>query len=340
MIGGYRLTQLLYVAAKRGIADLLYDGPQSSQALAQATQTHPRALYRVLRALASLGVLAEDQAQCFHLTPLADLLRTEVPGSLRDYAIFYGEERIWHAEGALLFSVQTGQAAFNHVHGMGPFDYYSQHAEAAAGYNAAMTNVSGHEVAAVVAAYDFAGMATIVDVGGGQGTLLTAVLKAHPQVRGILFDRPAVIDSAQRLLAAEGVADRCTRVAGDFFQTVPGGGDAYILKHIIHDWDDAPAVAILTQCRRAMAEHSRLLLMERVIPPGNAPSWGKLADITMLVHYGGLERTEAEYRELLEAAGLSLTRMVPTPTQLSIIEGVPIVRQANWRCRVGASPIW
>ena len=206
---------------------------------------------------------------------------------------------------------------------MGTFDYYHQHAEAAACFNAAMTSLSGHELAAIIAAYDFAGMATMIDVGGGQGALLAEILKTYPHVRGILFDLPAVVESAQSLLAAAGIADRCTCVAGDFFQTLPGGGDAYIFKRVIHDWDDPQAQAILTQCRRAMAAHSRLLLMERVLPPGNTPSVGKLADITMLVHYGALERTEAEYRVLLEAAGFTLVRIIPTQAPLSIIEGVP-----------------
>jgi hypothetical protein len=275
MIDGYRFTQLLYVVAKLGIADLLRDGPKRSEELAQAVGAHPRTLYRVLRALASLGVFVEDEAQGFHLTPLAQLLRTDVPESLRALAIFYGEEWIWHAEGALLYSVRTGKAAFHQVHGMGPFDYYRQHAEAAAGFNAAMTSLSGHELAAILAAYDFAGMATIVDVGGGHGVLLAELLKTWPHVRGILFDLPAVVESAQPLLAAAGIADRCTCVAGDFFQTMPGSGDAYILKRVIHDWDDPQAAAILTQCRRAMPAHSRLLLMERVIPPGNTPREGR-----------------------------------------------------------------
>ena len=320
---GARITQLLYVAAKLGIADLLYEGAKSSEELAQAVGAHPRTLYRVLRALASLGIFAEEQDQRFCLTPMADLLRTESPASLRPFALLSGEEWIWRAEGALLYSVRTGQAAFNQVHGMGTFDYYHQHAEAAACFNAAMTSLSGHEVAAILAAYDFAGMATMIDVGGGQGALLAAILQTYPHARGILFDLPAVVESAQSLLAAAGITERCTRVAGDFFQTLPGGGDAYIFKRVIHDWDDPQAQAILTQCRRAMAAHSRLLVMERVLPPGNTPSLGKLADITMLVHYGALERTEAEYRVLLEAAGFTLERIIPTQAPLSIIEGVP-----------------
>jgi O-methyltransferase domain/Dimerisation domain len=323
MFHGARITQLLYVAAKLGIADLLYEGAKSSEELAQAVGAHPRALYRVLRALASLGIFAEEQEQRFCLTPMADLLRTEAPTSLQPFALLCGEEWVWRAEGALLYSVRTGQAAFNQVHGMGTFDYYHQHAEAAACFQAAMASLSGHEVAAILAAYDFTRMATIIDVGGGQGALLAAILQTYPHARGILFDRPAVVASAESLLAAAGIAERCPRVAGDFFQTLPDGGDVYMFKRVIHDWDDPQAKVILTQCRRVMAAHSRLLVMECVLPPGNTPSLGKLGDITMLVHYGALERTEAEYRVLLEAAGFRLERIIPTQAGLSIIEGVP-----------------
>lgn len=320
---GARITQLLYVAAKLGIADLLTEGAKRSEELAQTVGAHPRTLYRVLRALASLGIFAEEPDQHFRLTPMADLLRTEAPASLRPFAVLSGEEWVWRAEGALLDSVRTGQAAFNRVHGMGAFDYYAQHAEAAACFQAAMTSLSGPEGQAILEAYDFAGMATIIDVGGGQGALLAAILQRYPQARGVLFDLPAVVESAQSLLDAAGVADRCTRVAGDFFQRLPGGGDAYLLKRVIHDWDAPQAQAILTQCRRAMAAHSRLLVMEGVLPARTTPSLGPLDDITMLVHYGALERTEAEYRVLLNAAGFTLVRVMPTQAALSIIEGVP-----------------
>jgi hypothetical protein len=281
MFHGARITQLLYVAAKLGIADLLDEGVKSSEELAQAVGAHPRTLYRVLRALASLGIFAEEQDQRFRLTPLADLLRTDAPASLRPFALLSGEEWVWRAEGALLYSVRTGQAAFNQVHGMGTFDYYHQHAEAAACFNAAMTSLSGHEVAAIMEAYDFAGMSTIIDVGGGQGALLAAILQTYPKARGILFDLPAVVESAQSLLDASGIADRCPRVAGDFFQTLPSSGDAYIFKRVIHDWDDPQAKAMLTQCRRVMTAHSRLLVMECVLPSANTPSVGTLADITI-----------------------------------------------------------
>jgi hypothetical protein len=323
MLYGAMMTQLISVAAQLGLADLLGEEAKSSAELAQAVGAHPQILYRVLRALASVGIFAEDQAQRFHLTPMAELLRTEVPGSLRALAIFRGAEWFWQAESALLYSVRTGQPAFQQVHGVDPFTYYSQHAEAAACFQAAMTSASGHEVAAILAAYDFAGMATLVDVGGGHGALLAALLQAYPALQGILFDRPAVIASAQGLLTTAGVADRCTRMAGDFFHTVPGGGDAYLLKRVLHDWPDAQARAILRQCRRVMAAHGRLLVIERVLPTGNTPSLGKLADIAMLIQYGGMERTEAEYRGLLETTGFRLRRLIETEASLSIIEGIP-----------------
>jgi hypothetical protein len=323
MLYGAMITQLIAVAAQLGLADLLREEAKSSAELAQAVSAHPQTLYRILRALASVGIFAEDQAQRFHLTPMAELLRTEVPGSLRALAILRGADWFWHAESALLYSVRTGQSAFQHVHGVDPFTFYSQHAEAAACFQAAMTSASGHEVAAILAAYDFAGMATMVDVGGGHGALLAALLQAYPDMRGILFDRPAVVEHAQGLLVAAGVADRCTRVAGDFFHTVPSGGDAYLLKRVLHDWPDAQARAILCQCRQVMVAHSRLLLMERVLPAGNTPALGKLADIAMLIQYGGLERTEAEYRGLLDATGFRLRRLVETEESLSIIESVP-----------------
>lgn len=324
MLTSYRVSQSIYVAAKLRIADLLNDGPRSSDELAKSSGSDSRALYRLLRMLASVGIFAEVDQGCFTLTPLAALLQTGAPGSLRAYAIMNGEDWFWRPWGELLYSVKTGKTAFDHVCGMGIFKYLAQHPEAAEIFNEAMTGFTLTSTA-VVAAYDFSGINTLIDVGGGQGALLAAILKANPQLRGVLFDLPSVIEGAKSLIEAEGVAERCELVAGDFFESVPGGAVAYILKFVIHDWDDDRAVTILKNCHRAVVEDGKLLVVEMVIPPGNEPFYGKLADLNMLVlSGGGRERTEAEYRALFATAGFKLTKIIPTqsPTQFSVIEGV------------------
>lgn len=323
MIGGYILTQLIAVAAKLGIADLLHDGPQRSDDLAQATQSHPRALYRVLRALTSVGIFAETDVGCFALTPLAECLQTGGPTSLRSWAMLCGEEWWWHAWGKLFSGVQTGHTPFVQGHHMELFAYLTQHPDAAQLFDDAMTNMTGYDFRATLAAYDFTDVTTAIDIGGGQGLLLAALLQMYPQMRGILFDRAPVLDGARQLLERERVADRCVCIAGDFFDAVPTGGDVYMLRNILHDWEDARALQILQHCRRAMHAQARLLLLEQVIPLDNAPT-GKLPDILMMVIPGGLERTAAEYTALLSAAGFTLTRIIPTEAQRSIIEGVPV----------------
>jgi hypothetical protein len=326
MIIGYRVSQALYVAAKLGIADLLQEGPKSHEALATATGVHPDALYRVLRALASVGVFTEVEHGRFGLTPLAALLQTGVPGSLRALAIVMGEEPAWRPWGELLYSVHTGLPAFEHVFGMPLFAYLPQHPDVAHTYHAAMTEGTALTAQAVVAAYDFSGIRMVVDVGGGQGALIAAILKAHPHMHGMLFDLPQVIPGAKRVMETETLAERCALIGGDFFAAVPSGADAYILKWILHDWDDARAVTILTNCRQAMPEQGKLLVVESVIPAGNVPSLGKFADLHMLVRLGGRERTEAEYRTLFAVAGLRLTNILLTPSpewlSVSVIEGV------------------
>jgi hypothetical protein len=324
MIMGARVTQLIYVAAKLGIADQLKDGSKSSEELAESVGAHPRALFRVLRALASLGIFAENAENRFELTPLGALLQSEVPGSLRAYAIMNGETWWWRAYGELLGSVRTNRTAFDRVHGMTSFDYFERHVEAAEIFHEAMTNLTVPDSSAIVAAFDFSWTATVVDLGGGHGAFMATILRAYPHIRGILVDLPAAIDGAKRVMASEGLMDRCEFVTQDFFASVPGGGDLYTMKDILHDWDDDRAIALLRTCRRAMADDSRLLLVERVIPPGNVPHPGKLLDVTMLVITGGRERTEAEFRGLLEAAGFELTRILPTQSQFSIIEGAPV----------------
>ena len=327
LLRGSLVTQLIHVVATLGVADLLCDGPKSSRELASALRVDPQALYRVLRALASIGIFQETDLGWFALTAQAQPLRTDVPGSLRASAILYGERWWWQACGELLHSVRTGQPAFDHVHGASLFSYLHHTADAAATFNDHQTAMTRQDATAVVGAYGFRECTKVVDVGGGHGALIAAVLKACSWASAVLFDQPAVIEGAKQRLRAEGVADRCTCIAGDFFDSVPEGGDAYVLKDIVHDWDDDRATAILGNCRRAMAQASalstKLLVVEKVIPPGNAPFPGKFTDITMLLVSGGRERTANEYETLLNAAGFALTRIVPTSSPASVIEAVP-----------------
>lgn len=320
MMGGYRKTQMIYVAAKLGLADLLAAGPKTADELAKAAGVHSRSLYRLLRALASFGIFAEDAKGCFGMTALAEQLLSDKPHSLRPFALSYGESWWWGAWGGLLHSVRTGETAFDHVHGRGVFDYLGDDEEAAAIFNANMTAMTKTEAQAVVAAYDFSGVGVLVDVGGGHGALTAAILKKHSRTRAIVFDRPSVIEGAENHLAKEGITDRYQLVSGDFFESIPRGGDIYTLKDIVHDWNDERVIAILYNCRRAMTKEATLLIMERVIPPGNEPALGKMIDINMLVMTGGMERTESEYRKLLDSAGFVLDRVVPTSGETSVIE--------------------
>ena len=323
LISGYLLSQAIGVAADLGIADLLADGPKSSGELAEATGSHPRALYRLLRALAGVGIFTEVAPQTFGLTPMGETLRSDAPASLRARALHSCGDVQWRTWGQLGHSVRTGETAFKHVHGMENWQYQAQHPEANAMFNAFMTGASAQVAGAVVAAYDFSRFGTLVDVGGGLGQLLTTILAATTSLRGVLFDQPHVVADARSIPAGAGVADRCEIVGGSFFDSVPSGGDAYLLRSIIHDWDDDRSIAILSNCRRAMGPHGTLLLVEVVIPPGDTPSMGKLLDLEMLAVPGGQERTEEEYRALFEAAGFTLTQVVPTRAGASVIEGVP-----------------
>ena len=325
MINGYWTSQMICVAAKLGIADLVADEPRSSAELAKTTGTHAPTLYRLLRALASLGVFAEDDRGRFGLTPLAEPLRTDVPDSLRDWAVFAADVEAWRSWEQLSYSVTTGEAAFEHVWGMPNWEYRAQKPEANATFNAAMSSASSRRIGPVMAAYDFSGIRTLVDVGGGHGAFIATILSAHPMIRGILFDLPHVVAGAEPVLQAAGIAGRCETIGGSFLEAAPGGGDAYLLSKVIHDWSDDRAAVILRNCRRVMAVHSRLLLVEAVIPPGNTPHPGKLSDINMLVaNTGGRERTEAEFRSLLNTAGFVLTRIIPTQGESSVIEGMPV----------------
>jgi hypothetical protein len=324
LASGAWIGQAVHVAAEVGIADLLEDGPKSPEVLAEATGTHAGSLHRLLRALASIGIFAEDAEGRFALTPLADGLRTDAPGSLRGYVIMLGQE--WHlrAWGELAYSIRTGRPAFEHTFGCDLFAYFGTHPEAAQAFNRAMTSRTRLDNAAVPAAYDWPA-GTIVDVGGGQGGLLAAILSRTPEARGILFELPHVIAGARGVIEAAGLAERCQLVAGDFFDRVPPGGDLYLLKRVIHDWDDGRASAILRSCRTAMGPGSRMLVIEHVLPPGNEPSWSKLLDLQMLVMTpGGRERDEAGFRALLASAGLRLERVLTAGPTADLIEAVPV----------------
>jgi SAM-dependent methyltransferase len=323
MMTGYWVSQSIYVAAKLGIADLLGGGPRHYESLAGATQTHAPSLYRLLRALASVGVFRETEPGCFDVTPTAALLQSTNAESMRALAVMYCEEQ-YRAWSDMLTSVQTGQTAFERVFGTTYFTHLAQHPESNETFNQAMTGWSAQLDHAVLAAYDFSRFATVVDVGGGYGRLLTSILHAHPVARGVLFDQPHVIAGASELLRAAGLDGRCELVGGDFFVEVPRNGDAYILSQIVHDWNDDRSVAILKTCRRAIAPTGRLLLVEMVIATGNNPDFGKFLDLHMLALVGGRERTQSEYRDLLAEAGFQVTRVVPTAAGASIVEAVPV----------------
>jgi hypothetical protein len=320
MIVGYWVSRMIYVAAKLGIADRVANGPRTADELAAETATHARSLYRLLRALASVGVFAEGPGGRFSQTPLSDCLRGDAAGSQLAMAVLMGEEH-FHAWGDLLGTVRTGRTAFDRLYGQPLFEYLGDHPDAARGFDAAMTAIHGRETQATLGAYDFSAISVLADVGGGNGTNLSGILAHHPRMRGILFDLPHVAERAGAQLKRAGVADRCEVIGGDFFGAVPGGADAYFLRHIIHDWDDERATAILRNVCRAMGAKSRLLVVESVIPAGNEPSFSKLIDLNMMLVPGGLERTAQEYRRLFEAAGLRLTRVVPTAAGVDVVEG-------------------
>ncbi len=316
LLSGYWYTQTIYVAAKLGLAELVKDGPKSAEELAQATATNSRALYRLLRTLASIGIFAEEQGY-FVLTPLAECL---LDPSTKAMATMRGECQ-YRAWGELLYSVQSGQSAFEKVYGKPIFDFLSENRETGNLFDQAMTGVHGRETEAMLEAYDFTGIRTLADIGGGNGSVLTAILRRYPAMQGILFDLPGVIERAKANVEAAGLEGRCQVVAGNFFEAVPDGADACLLRHIIHDWDDEKSITILRNCRRAMDQGGKLLVIEGVVPPGNEPSVSKFFDLAMMVLPGGMERTEEEYRQLFEAAGFRLTGIVPTRTWVNVIEG-------------------
>jgi len=286
MASHYRwISRLIYAAAKLGVADALQDGPKSTDDLARSVGAHPRALYRVMRTLSSEGVFDETERGIFALNPLAETLRTGVPGSVRAWVIVDGDDYQWRPFGEILYTVRTGKPAFHHVFGMDPYEYLACNPEVRAVFNDAMADITRTEEAGLMGAYDFSGIEVLVDIGGGTGSLITTILKAHPQMRGILFDLPDVAERARPVIEAQGIAGRCRIIPGDMFDSVPEGADAYVMKHVMHQCDDNEALTLLRNCRRAIAPRGRLLVLEAVIPAGVFP------DILMMVITGGQHRT-------------------------------------------------
>lgn len=314
LLGGHAATMSLCAAAQLGIADRLASGPLGAGELAASAGVDASALYRLLRALASLGVFTEPEPGTFALTPAAERLRTGAPDSLLDAVRFTSEVSI-PAWGELMHSLETGEPAFERVFGAPVFDYLQTHPDAAATFDHSQAQGGRALHAAVAAACDFAAGETIVDIGGGTGALVAAVLERNPEVLATIFDLPHVVERA-RAAPSRG----CDHVAGSFFDAVPPGADTYLISRVIHDWDDADATAILANCRRAMRGDARLLVVERIVPPGDEPHASKLMDLNMLVIAGGRERTTAEYRALLTDAGLRLARIIDTGTAVSVLE--------------------
>jgi hypothetical protein len=322
-ITGYWISQLVFVAVHLGIADQLARGPRTAAALAKKVGADPTALYRVLRALASVGIFAETAGGRFKLTPLAATLRSDLPGSLNSFARMMVDGYNWDAWQELLDGVRTGLLPFAQVHGQRIFDYLRDHPEDDRIFSASMASISGPENAAVAGAFDFGRFGTLVDVGGAHGHLLATILRRHRRLRGVLYDQPQVVAGARAsgFITNRAVASRIEVEGGNFFESVPAGADAYVMKYIIHDWTDDQCARILGLCRRAMAAGGRVLVVEHVIRPGNAPDWGKMLDINMLVLTGGRERTKEEFAALFARAGLRLRRVHKTAAALSILEG-------------------
>jgi hypothetical protein len=323
MTHGLVIHQALYSVATLGVADLLKDGPQTSSELACNLKVDESALYRILRLLASQNVFEETSPRVFANSELSLFLRTGVPGSVRSVLIFRGSEFFFGPFAEILYSIETGRAARAKMYGMEAFEYMKTHPETARVFDDAMTNMSELVGPAIATAYDFGKWGSLMDIGGGNGMLLASILKAHPELRGVLADLPHTLERARQcsLLGGE-LASRTTMRPCDFFREVPSGCRAYVMKHVIHDWDDEHAQNILANCRRAVPADGALLLVEWVLPEGNAPSAGKFADVVMLLMTGGKERTLEEYRQLLRRAGFRLNQVIPTSPDLSIIEAL------------------
>ncbi len=321
MAAGYRTTAALYVVAKLGVADLLVGGPATADELAHRLGTHPRSLFRVMRALAAQRVFTQDSSDRFGLAAMSRLLISDATGTMRFVAISFGEEH-YKAAGDLMHTVMTGETAFNHLYGRGHFEYLAENEEASKTFNRFMIH-NAERYGNPLGFYDFKGRKLVVDIGGGQGAVIGHILRSNPHLRGILYDLPQGVTDAHDYLRRLGVLARCKIVTGSFFDSVPQGGDVYFMSRILHDWTDEKARLILANCRRAISDNGTLLVRETVIPEGDAPSFGKQLDLTMLFLLGGMERTKREWGRLLGESGFVIKRINKTDQSFDIIEASP-----------------
>jgi len=320
LITGFWTSCCIYAAAKLNIADLLNDGPQTANQLAEAAHCDAASLYRVLRALSSVGVFSENNEHQFQLNPLGSTLKSDVPGSMRAMTIAQLGDH-YNAWGNLVYSIKTGNTAFDKVEGMSVWKYYETNPDEGVNFMKAMSGVTGAVVMNVLPLYDFSGFETIVDIGGGNGAMLMAVLNTAPQTKGIVFDEEYVVEETKKVLKEKGFDKRCSIEAGSFFNFIPKGADAYLMKMILHDWNDDQCLQILNNCSNVMKPGSKLLVIEAVIPESNDPHPGKFMDINMLAMTGGKERTEKEFDSLFANAGLKLSKVIPTHSPMfSILE--------------------
>lgn len=319
---GFMHTAALYGAAKLNIADLLADGPRPAAELAAATGSNEDALYRVLRALAAGGVFAETAPRTFALSPAAELLRSDVPGSMKNLVLWLGNRFHYHVWAELSYSLRTGKPAVEQVYGKPVFDCFRDMPEVAEDFNLAMTGLSAELAPAVVEAYDFSGIGTLMDIAGGHGRTLCEILGGYPRMKGIVFDLESVAEGAREVIRSRNLAHRCRTVAGNFFERIPPGADAYYMQHIIHDWDNEAALRILRNCRRALEgrSHGRLLVVDCIIPENGGQHLGKLVDLEMLLMPGGRERTLREFGALFSEAGFEIAGIAPTKAPESVIE--------------------
>jgi SAM-dependent methyltransferase len=323
LVQGVMVAKALQAVAELGIADRLKDSPKTSEDLAKLTSTHASSIFRLLRALASIGIFRQDELGRFENTALSEPLCSDSLMSVRDYVIYAPHDGNMLAWMRLMSVLQTGEPSFADATGVDLWAYFRKHPEIGERFNQAMTSLAAGSNRMVLQGYDFTPFRTIVDVGGGQGLLLAAILKAIPHLRGLLFDLPAVAEGAKVHLQIEGVADRSHFLAGDAFESIPSGYDAYIMKNVLHDWNDDKAAVLLERCRRAIPDHGKLIIVDAVMVPGNDPHPAKWFDLHMMVALGGRERTEDEFRRLLRDAGFTLMMVKSLPAPIGIVEAVP-----------------